>query len=38
MFREITFHTDEELIRKAQEKAARESTSLNEPFKAVRQR
>ena len=32
MFRKITFSADEELTRKAQEKAAREQTSLNELF------
>lgn len=34
MFREITFHADDELSRKAQEKAARKPTSLNELFNA----
>ena len=33
MFREIKFSEDEELTRKAQEKAAREQTSLNELFR-----
>jgi hypothetical protein len=37
MFRKITFNADEELIRKAQEKAASEQTSLNELFRVLMQ-
>jgi hypothetical protein len=33
MLREITFSADDDLIRKAQEKAANEHTSLNELFR-----